>query len=113
MSDQEFLNPKFLRYFVTVSDKGSILSASIELNVAQPSITRSIQIIEEKLNKKLFNRTKKGVTLTKEGEIFYLNAKSILSYNEKVIENIKTIKFDEKQKIVDQITIGIPTTLSY
>ena len=45
MSNQDFLNPKFLKYFITVSDKGSILSASTELNVAQPSITRAIKII--------------------------------------------------------------------
>ena len=45
MSNQEFLNPKFLKYFITVSDTGSILSASSILNVAQPSITRSVQIL--------------------------------------------------------------------
>ena len=74
---QEFLNPKFLKYFIAVADTGSILAASNDLNVSQPSITRSVQIIEGSLKKKLFLRTKKGVKLTKEGELFYLNAKSI------------------------------------
>ncbi|WP_440633792.1 LysR family transcriptional regulator [Candidatus Pelagibacter sp. HIMB1485] len=113
MSNQDFLNPKFLKYFITVSDKGSILSASTELNVAQPSITRAIKIIENRLKKKLFTRTKKGVLLTKEGEIFYLNAKSILSFNDKIIENIKSLEIEEKTKIVNQITFGIPATLSH
>ncbi|NDB80540.1 LysR family transcriptional regulator, partial [archaeon] len=98
MSNQEFLNPKFLKYFITVADTGSILSASSSLNVAQPSITRSVQIIENSLGKKLFIRTKKGVTLTKEGEIFYMNAKSILAFNDKVIQNIKAIEIKEEVK---------------
>ena len=113
MSNQEFLNPKFLKYFITVADTGSILSASSSLNVAQPSITRSVQIIENSLGKKLFIRTKKGVTLTKEGEIFYMNAKSILAFNDKVIENIKSIEFDDENKNNDQIIFGIPSTLTY
>ena len=113
MSNQEFLNPKFLKYFITVADTGSILSASSSLNVAQPSITRSVQIIENSLEKKLFVRTKKGVTLTREGEIFYLNAKSILSYNDKVIQNIKAIEIKEEVEGIEEITFGIPTTLTY
>jgi len=113
MSNQEFLNPKFLKYFITVSDTGSILSASSSLNVAQPSITRSVQIIENSLGKKLFIRTKKGVTLTKEGEIFYMNAKSILAFNDKVIQNIKAIEIKEEVKDIEEITFGIPTTLTY
>ena len=109
---QELLNPKFLKYFIGVADTGSILSASNDLNVSQPSITRSVQIIEGSLKKKLFLRTKKGVKLTKEGELFYLNAKSILAFNEKIIQNIQTIEIKEKlqNKI---ITIGIPNTLTY
>ena len=113
MSNQEFLNPKFLKYFITVADTGSILSASSNLNVAQPSITRSVQIIENSLGKKLFIRTKKGVTLTKEGEIFYMNAKSILAFNDKVIQNIKAIEIKEEVKDIEEITFGIPTTLTY
>jgi len=113
MSSQEFLNPKFLKYFITVADTGSILSASSSLNVAQPSITRSVQIIENSLGKKLFIRTKKGVTLTKEGEIFYMNAKSILAFNDKVIQNIKAIEIKEEVKDIEEITFGIPTTLTY
>ena len=42
----DFLNPRFLRYFVRVADLGSIISASKDLNVSQPSITRAIQILE-------------------------------------------------------------------
>ena len=110
---QELLNPKFLKYFITVADTGSILAASNDLNVSQPSITRSVQIIEGSLKKKLFLRTKKGVKLTKEGELFYLNAKSILAFNEKIIQNIQSIEFKETSIQKEIITIGLPNTLTY
>ena len=63
--------------------------------------------------KNYLSEQKKGVTLTKEGEIFYMNAKSILAFNDKVIENIKSIEFDDENKNNDQIIFGIPSTLTY
>jgi len=73
----DFLNPKFIRYFLRVADTGSLSAASKDLNVSQPSLTRAIQVIEENLQVKLFTRSKKGIELTEQGELFYLNAKSI------------------------------------
>ena len=113
MINTDFLNPKFLKYFITVSDTGSFLTAGTVLNISQPSLTRAIQIIENNLKKKLFIRTKKGVQLTEEGEIFYLNAKSIISFNEKVVENLKASSFEKKEKLQDEIKIGIPTSLTF
>jgi len=46
----DFLNPKFIRYFLRVADTGSFTTASKDLNISQPSLTRAIQIIEENLN---------------------------------------------------------------
>jgi len=108
----DFLNPRFLRYFVRVADLGSIISASKDLNVSQPSITRAIQILETNFGKRLFERTKKGVNLTKEGQIFYLNSKSIISYNDKVLENIKQSEFKEKNQKDEYIKFGMPKSLS-
>ena len=68
----DFLNPRFLRYFIKVADLGSLVSASKDLNVSQPSITRAVQILENNLGKKLFSRSKKGVQLTKEGQLLSL-----------------------------------------
>ena len=51
MINTDFLNPKFLKYFITVSDTGSFLTAGTVLNISQPSLTRAIQIIENNLKK--------------------------------------------------------------
>jgi len=110
----EFLNPKFLNYFLVVADKGSILAASKDLRISQPSITRSIKIIEFNLKKKIFLRGKKGIQLTEEGQILYAFAKKREIENQKIVTNIKsnTLLNKDKDKVKNQITIGFPSTLS-
>jgi LysR family transcriptional regulator, regulator of abg operon len=59
-----------LQHLVTVVERGSIRAASRHLGVAQPVITRSIQELERELQVVLFERGKKGVTLTPLGAVF-------------------------------------------
>lgn len=114
MINQEFLNPRFLKYFISVADSGNILSASANLNVSQPSITRAIQIIEKNLEKQLFIRSKKGVKLTEEGEAFYFSALSIITHNEKIIQNIRSNKIEVNTvKKKKEIRIGLPNTFTF
>jgi len=108
----DFLNPKFIRYFLSVADKGNFLSAGKDLNISQPSLTRAVQILETNLKKKLFLRSKKGVKLTKEGEIFYLNAKAILSFNDKVLTNINENETEEKKTSKEVISFGFARYLA-
>lgn len=108
----EFLNPKFLNYFLVVADKGSILAASKDLRISQPSITRSIKIIEFNLKKKIFSRGKKGIQLTEEGQILYAFAKKREIENQKIVTNIKSNTLLNQDKVKNQITIGFPSTLS-
>ncbi|WP_440930901.1 LysR family transcriptional regulator [Candidatus Pelagibacter sp.] len=107
----DFLSPRFLQYFSTVVETGSILAASEEINVSQPSITRVIQIIEKNLNTKLFVRNKKGVKLTEDGQEFYLNAKTILSHSEKAISSIQSNKVSIQNENIE-FKIGLANTLS-
>lgn len=66
----DFLNPRFLRYFVRVADLGSIISASKDLNVSQPSITRAIQILETNFGKDCLKEPKRGSILQKKDKYF-------------------------------------------
>lgn len=78
------------KIFCTVAKCGNITKASEILFVTQPSISMAIKSLEEKLDCSLFIRSKKGVTLTSEGEVFY-------SYLSKAIELIDTAeqKYEE------------------
>jgi len=112
INKHEFLNPKFLNYFLVVADKGSILAASKDLRISQPSITRSIKIIEFNLKKKIFSRGKKGIQLTQEGQILYAFAKKREIENQKIVTSIKSNTLLNQVKVKNQITIGFPSTLS-
>ena len=61
---------KQLRYIVTVADTGNITEAAKKLYIAQPSLTASIQELEREYRINVFNRSKKGIEITREGEEF-------------------------------------------
>lgn len=56
-----------LRYFVTLVQAGSITKAAQQLYVAQPSLTKSLKLLEEELGYPLVERSASGVHLTKKG----------------------------------------------
>ena len=56
-----------LRYFLAVAYEGNITRAAEQLFIAQPSLSRQIQMLEEELGCKLFVRRRHSVELTPEG----------------------------------------------
>ena len=69
---------KQLNYVVTVAETGNITEAANKLFIAQPSLTRAIQEIEKEFNINLFNRTKRGISITTEGSEFLGYARQLL-----------------------------------
>ena len=69
---------KQLRYIVTVAETGNITEAAGKLFIAQPSLTASIQELEKEFDIRIFERGKKGISLTKEGEEFLGYARQVL-----------------------------------
>ncbi|MDF2571974.1 MAG: cynR 4 [Sporomusa sp.] len=67
-----------LEYFQAVSRLQNFTRAAEELHVAQPSITNSIQKLEEELGVLLFDRSQKKVSLTAEGMAFRVRIDKIL-----------------------------------
>ena len=57
-----------LKYFLRVAEEGSITRAATVLGIAQPALSRQIQLLEQDLGVTLFHRTRRGVQLTEEGE---------------------------------------------
>ncbi len=76
------MTKKELIYVKTVADEKSISRAARKLFMAQPSLSQSIQRIEEGLGTFLFNRTTSGLTLTFAGERYYHMASQILKMYE-------------------------------
>ena len=73
------MNVLHMKYAVEVADTGSINKASEILLIAQPNLSRSIKELEADLGITIFERTRKGMTLTPEGSEFIGYAKRILA----------------------------------
>ena len=66
-----------LHYVIEISEAGSLNKAAERLYVAQPSLTSSIQELEKEIGITIFNRTKRGVSLTAEGAGFLPYARQV------------------------------------
>ena len=67
-----------LKYVVMVAKKGTISEAAQALFISQPSLTNAIRELEKELRITIFNRTNKGIYITKEGEEFLGYARQVL-----------------------------------
>ncbi|MBE7023721.1 MAG: LysR family transcriptional regulator [Ruminococcaceae bacterium] len=78
------MNLQHMRYALEVAKVGSLNKAAEILLVASPNISRSIKELETDLGITVFERTKKGMSLTPEGEEFMGFAREILGKIEQV-----------------------------
>lgn len=67
-----------LKYVITVAETGTITEAANKLFISQPSLTNAIHELENEMNVTIFNRSSKGIILSKEGEIFLGYARQVL-----------------------------------
>tara|TARA_B110001454_G_C12723340_1_gene436801 strand:- start:17136 stop:17981 length:846 start_codon:yes stop_codon:yes gene_type:complete len=75
--------PTEIEYFIEVYQTRHVSKSAIRLGVTQPTLTLSLQRLEEKLGVKLFHRTKQGVVATDQGTLFYKKAHGLLdSWND-------------------------------
>ena len=76
--DREQMTLQQLRYVTAVAETGTITEAANRLYISQPSLTNAIHELEKEMNVVIFNRTNKGITLSKEGEDFLGYARQVL-----------------------------------
>lgn len=67
-----------LRLFVRVARRGSFSAGGRELNIPQPTVSRTIANLERKMGAALFTRTTRAVTLTEAGADFLARVEPIL-----------------------------------
>lgn len=59
--------------FIAVATEGSFARAGDRLGIGRSAVSRSVQKLEAQLGTRLFLRTTRSTTLTREGELFYCN----------------------------------------
>ncbi|BBH19540.1 LysR family transcriptional regulator [Paenibacillus baekrokdamisoli] len=74
-----------LKYVIEVANRGSINEAAKRLFISQPSLSNAIRDLEEEMQIAIFERSNKGISLSKEGVEF-------LSYARQVIEQAELLE---------------------
>src|SRR3982750_638368 len=69
---------RHLRTFVTIVDEGTVSRAAERLHVAQPALSRQIGGLEDGLGLKLFERVRRRLVLTSEGEQLLAQCRTVL-----------------------------------
>jgi DNA-binding transcriptional LysR family regulator len=98
---------KQFKYFQVVAKVGNISKASEQLHIAQPALSIAIQKLERELSLILFDRSKKPLALTAEGEWLLDRIDPILNQYDQLMLEI------EDYKVVNRgcVRVGIPPML--
>jgi LysR family transcriptional regulator, cell division regulator len=97
---------KDLEIFQMVAEKGTISEVAKELSYVQSNITMRIQKLEQELNTPLFNRHRRGMSLTPEG-------KKLLAYSQKILLLSNEMKkaLQSKEEPSGKLDIGTVETV--
>lgn len=85
-----------LETFIAVADAGSFNKAAEQLYVTPTAVIKQINHLEERLDLKLFNRSSRGLTLTKSGESLYNDAKYLIQYSRDSLARAKRAGLPEE-----------------
>ncbi len=72
---------KHLETFICVADLGSFSKAADALYISSTAVIKQINLLEQELNLQLFERTHRGIALTKAGRSIYGDAKYLIQYS--------------------------------
>lgn len=86
--EKRMYNPDLLT-FITVAESGSFANAANKLFISNVAVMKQIDKLEEHLNITLFDRTSKGVSLTKTGRIIYKKALHFIKENDEFMASIQ------------------------
>jgi len=99
------LELRVLRYFLTVAREGSISRAAHVLHLTQPTLSRQLMELEERLGTKLFIRGNRKMTLTDEGLLLRKRAQEIIDLVQKTEGELQT-----SDEIIGDIYMGCGET---
>ncbi len=99
---------KQFRYFLAVSESGSIAAAARIVNIAQSALTKSIQELEATLGVPLFERSPRGMVLTQAGYRFEASARKVIA----AVAQAGAVKHEDRQELTGSLTIGVTSLMA-
>ena len=101
------VNFELLKKFLVVCKHNNLTTASNELYITQPALTKSIKELEELLNVQLFKRTSKGMILTSSGEFLKQNIELPFAQIQNALDLLQN-----NNETQQKITIGTSITIA-
>lgn len=99
-----------LRYFLAVARTRNFSRAAEQCHVAQPSLSQQIMKLEEEVEERLFERTKRAVSLTPAGDLFRQHAERVVDALEQARESMR----DVRGLVRGRVALGaLPTVAPY
>ena len=83
---------RHLDTFIQVADSGSFLKAADKLYISANAVTKQINLLENHLDIKLFNRSTQGLTLTEPGKLIYAEAKKMIRHSNTVLQKARELE---------------------
>ncbi|MBB3181580.1 LysR family transcriptional regulator [Variovorax sp. Sphag1AA] len=78
--------------FIAVVAEGSFARAADRLGIGRSAVSRSVQRLEDQLNVRLFQRTTRSTTLTREGDMFYASCHTGVDRIVQAVEEMKDLR---------------------
>lgn len=99
---------KQLEYFVRVAELGSFTRAAIELDVAQPALSRQVRLLEVELRQTLLVRNGRGAVPTEAGKLLLDHGRGILHQVERAREDLGRLRGG----LAGRVAVGLPSSLA-
>lgn len=95
-----------LAFFATVMRCGSLAAAAQEMGVTAPSVSKRLAAVEERLGVRLLQRTTRRMSLTPEGERYWVDGAAVLAELESLERSIAGSKATPQGLLRVSATLG-------
>ena len=97
-----------LRALLAVAERGSFLAAATDLRVPRGTLRRQIDALEARAGVLLLERSARGVTLTRAGELLCARGRALLDEGAALLAAVRASAREEQGPLRIQAPIGLP-----
>lgn len=99
---------KQLEYFVRVAELGSFTRAAVELDVAQPALSRQVRLLEVELRQTLLVRNGRGAVPTEAGKVLLDHGRGILHQVQRARDDLSRLRGG----LAGRVAVGLPNSVA-
>ncbi|WP_162585814.1 LysR substrate-binding domain-containing protein [Variovorax sp. RA8] len=96
-----------LKVLCAIAETGSIRAAARTLGLSQPSVTKSLRVLEQDLDVVLVHRSSQGIVLTEAGRALLPRARGIQAEVQKAREDMERLAGRAR----DSVTVGVASVI--